>query len=141
MARPSSRHARCLPRCLFNALAVHLQAGQLRLSKRRFIGAANVSTNAPSQWFGGKQAMRFHNNLLGMYPPGLDRVEPRTCGGQKERQDAYSFALLLALLVMLSDPGLHGLAVMEGGHGPRSAESLSCLVLAAWCRSTLEIAW
>src|SRR5215470_12239240 len=84
-----------------------------------FIGTAQMSTNAFSQLFGGKQASRFHKSLLGMHPAfssiGLRKA---TFSGQKERQDAHPFALLLDLTVMLSDPGLHGLAVMPGGIVP-----------------------
>ena len=74
-----------------------------------------MSTNAFSQLFGGKQAIRFHNSLLGMHPLGLDRVEPGTFGGQKEGQDAHTFALALDLAVVLTNPGPHQLAVMPGG--------------------------
>jgi hypothetical protein len=86
-----------------------------------------MNTNAFSQLFGGKQAIGFHNSLLGMHPLGLDWVEPGTFRWQKERQDTHPFALLLDLTVMLSDPGLHDLAVMPGGIVPDQQKA--CLAL------------
>src|SRR5581483_6074528 len=62
--------------------------------------------------------MRFHKSLLSMDPLGLDRVEPRTFGRQKKRQNAHSCVLLLDLTIMLSDPGSHALAVMPGSIVP-----------------------
>ena len=73
-----------------------------------------MSTNAQDQLVGGQQAVRFHNSLLGMNPPGLDRIEPGTFSRQKKGQNAYPFALLLDLAVVLSDPGPHQFAVMPG---------------------------
>jgi hypothetical protein len=77
-----------------------------------------MSTNTFSQLPGGEQAIGFHKSFLGMHPFGLDRIKPGTFGRQKERQDAHPVALLLDLTVMLSDPGLHDLAVMPGGIVP-----------------------
>jgi hypothetical protein len=74
-----------------------------------------MSTNTLGQLFGGKQAIGFHNSLFCMHPPGLDGIKPGTFGGQKERQNAHPFALLLDLLVVLPDPGPHSFAVMPGG--------------------------
>src|SRR6266851_4579109 len=83
--------------------------------KRRFIGAAKVSTNTFSQKLRREQPIGFHNNLLRMDPLRLDRVEPRTFGGQKEGQNAHALALLLDLLVVLTNPGTHHLTHMKGG--------------------------
>jgi|SRR5579859_2661611 len=92
-----------------------------------FIGTAKMNTNALSQLGGGKQAIGFHNSLLGMHPPGFDRIEPGTFGGQKEWQDTHPFALLLDLTIVLSDPGLNDLAVMPGGVIPD--QQPGCLAL------------
>ncbi len=83
--------------------------------KRRFIGAAKVSTNTFSQLLSREQPIGFHNSLLRMDPLRLDRVEPRTFGGQKEGQNAHAFTLLLDLLVVFANPGTHHLAHMKGG--------------------------
>src|SRR5213080_2289702 len=83
--------------------------------KQRFIGAAKVSTNAFSQLLSREQSIGFHNSLLRMDPLRLDRVEPGTFGGQKERQNAHACALLLDLLIVLTNPGTHHLAHMKGG--------------------------
>src|SRR5690242_19500744 len=80
-----------------------------------FVGAPKMSTNTLGQLLGSQQQVRLHNNLPGVDPPGLDRVEPGTFGRQKKRQNAHSFVLLLDLLVVLSDPGPNHLAVMPGG--------------------------
>ena len=61
-----------------------------------------MSTNTFSQLLSREQPIGFHNHLLGMDPLRLDRVEPGTFGGQKERQNAHTFARLLNLLVVLS---------------------------------------
>src|SRR6266568_1323067 len=50
-----------------------------------------------------------------MHPLGLDGIEPGTFGRQKERQNAYSFAGLSDLLVVLTNPGAYLLADMPGG--------------------------
>src|SRR6266702_504846 len=73
--------------------------------KQRFIGAAKVSTHTFSQLLSREQAIGFNNRLLGMDPLRLDRVEPGTFGGQKEGQNAHAFALLLDLLIVLTNPG------------------------------------
>src|SRR2546430_8139028 len=83
--------------------------------KQRFRGAAKVSTHTFSQLLSREQSIRFHNRLLGMDPLRLDRVEPGTFGGQKERQNAHAFTLLLDLLIVLTNPATHHLADMKGG--------------------------
>ena len=50
-----------------------------------------------------------------MHPFGFNRVEPGTLRRQQERQNAHAFAGLLDLLVVLADPGAHGLTLMPGG--------------------------
>ncbi len=60
-----------------------------------------------------------------MYPLGLDWVEPRTF----RRQNAHPFALSLDLLVLLSDPGPHLLAVMPGGIIPDQKPASLALLL------------
>jgi hypothetical protein len=74
-----------------------------------------MSTNALGQLFDGKPPIGFHNSLPGMHPLGLNRVEPGTFGGQKERQDAHPFMRLLDPAVVLTNPGLHVLTVVPGG--------------------------
>ena len=74
-----------------------------------------MSTNAFGQLLSREQPIGFHNSLLRVYPLGLDWIEPRTFRRQKKRQNAHPFALSFDLLVMLSDPRSHLLAVMPGG--------------------------
>src|SRR5258707_2064373 len=83
--------------------------------KRRFIGAAKVSTDAFSQQLSREQTIRFHNSLLRMHPLRLDRIEPGTFRRQKERQNAHAFALLLDLTVVRTNPGSDHLAHVPGG--------------------------
>ena len=84
-------------------------------SQMWFIGATEMSTNAFSQLLCRKQAIGFHNGLLRMDPFGLNRVEPGTLGGQKERQDANTFASLFDLLIVLPNPTPNHFAHMPGG--------------------------
>lgn len=74
-----------------------------------------MSTNAFSQLLSREQPIGLYNSLLCMDPLRLDRVEPGTFGRQKEGQNAHAFALLLDLLIVLTNPGSHHLAVMPGG--------------------------
>lgn len=74
-----------------------------------------MSTNAFSQLLSREQTIGFHNSLLGMHPLRLDGVEPGTFGGQKEGQNPNSFALLLDLAVVLTNPGTYLFAHMPGG--------------------------
>ncbi len=64
-----------------------------------------------------------------MYPLGLDWVEPRTFRRQKKGQNAHPFALSLDLLVLLSDPGPHLLAVMPEGIIPDQKPASLALLL------------
>ena len=59
----------------------------------------------------------------------LDWVEPRTFRRQKKGQNAHPFALSLDLLVLLSDPGPHLLAVMPGGIIPDQKPASLALLL------------
>ncbi len=88
-----------------------------------------MSTNAFGQLLSREQPLGFHNSLLRVYPLRLDWVEPRTFRWQKKRQNAHPFALLLDLLVMLSDPGPHLLAVMPGGIIPDQEPASLALLL------------
>lgn len=88
-----------------------------------------MSTNAFGQQLRREQPIGFHNSLLRVYPLGLDWVEPRTFRRQKKGQNAHPFALLLDLLVMLSDPGPHLLAVMPGGIIPDQEPASLALLL------------
>jgi len=88
-----------------------------------------VSTNALSQLLGGQQRVGFHKSFLCMDPPGLDGVEPRTFGRQKKGQNAHPCVLFLHLLIVLSDPGLHLLAVMPGGIIPDQEPVVLALLL------------
>jgi hypothetical protein len=74
-----------------------------------------VSTNTISQLLSREQPVGLHKSFLRMDPLRLDRVEPRTFSGQKEGQNAHTFALLLDLMVVLANPGTHDLACMKGG--------------------------
>ncbi len=100
-----------------------------------------MSTNPFSQLLSREQPIGFHNGLLRMDPLRLDRVEPRTFGGQKEGQNAHAFALLLDLLIVLTNPGAHHLAHMKGGVIPDEQKGGSCLALAASGNTTPEIGW
>jgi len=80
-----------------------------------FIRASKVRTNALGQLLGGKQAISFDHIASGMNPFGLNGIEPRAFGGQKEGQNAHALALLRDFEVVLSDPGPHQLAPMKRG--------------------------
>ena len=101
--------------------------------KRRFIGAAKVSTNAFSQLLSREQSIGLYNSLLGMDPLRLDRVEPGTFSGQKEGQNAHAFALLLDLMIVLTNPASHHLARMKGGIIERL--SSQAVLPCAWSRA------
>src|SRR6266487_1872912 len=83
--------------------------------KMSFIRAPKVRTNSLGQLLGGKQAILLDHIAFGMNPLRLNRIEPGTFGRQKKGQNTHPFALLLDLLVVLSDPGLHQLAHVKGG--------------------------
>src|SRR5690348_16143253 len=64
-----------------------------------------------------------------MHPFGFDGIEPGTLFRQKQREDAHAFARSLDLLVMLTNPGAHKLAVMPGGIIPDEQPRHFALVL------------
>ena len=74
-----------------------------------------MGTHTLGQLLSGKQPVGFHHGALAMHPLGFNGVEPGTFGGQKEGQNAYAFAPLLNLIVVLANPGTHYLAHMKGG--------------------------
>ena len=75
-----------------------------------------MSTNAFGQRLEPRATHRVPQQPSSRVPSfRLDWVEPLTLRRQKKGQNAYTFALSLDLLVMLSDPGPHLLAVMPGG--------------------------
>ena len=98
-----------------------------------------MSTNAFSQKLRREQTIGFHNSLFGMHPLRLDGVEPGTFGGQKAGQNPNSFAHLLDLAVMLTNPGTYLFTDMPGGVIPNQQKGGSCLALAIECNTTPEI--
>jgi len=80
-----------------------------------FIGASKVGTYPFSQLASSQQPIMFDDIAFGVDPFGLDGIEPGAFGRQKQGQNAYTFALLLDQTVVLSYPGPHDLAHMEGG--------------------------
>ena len=93
------------------------------------VRASEVSTDAFSQKLRRKQPIVLNHVALSVNPLWLDGIEPRALGGQKERQNAHPFVLLLDLLVLLSDPGPHLLAVMPGGIIPDQEPASLALLL------------
>src|SRR5256886_10588973 len=83
--------------------------------KVRFIGTSKVGTDTFSQLASSKQAIKFDHVALGMHPFGFDGIEPGARLWQQEGQNPNAVAGLLDLLVVLADPGSHGLALMPGG--------------------------
>ena len=81
----------------------------------RFIRTSKVGTDTFSQLASGQQAIKFDHVALGMHPFGFDGIEPGALCGQQEGQKPNAVAGLLDLLVVLTDPGAHGLALMPGG--------------------------
>jgi hypothetical protein len=80
----------------------------------RLIRTAKVGTDALGKLRGRKQAVGLHNIAFGMDPFGLDWIEPGTLLGQKQGENAHSFALLLDLLIVPTNPGAHLFTVMPG---------------------------
>ena len=87
-----------------------------------------MSTNAFGQQLRREQPIGFHNNLLRVYPAfsSIGLSHGLFVGRKKGRMRTP----------LLSDPGPHLLAVMEGGQYPRARASFACLALAVECRST-----
>src|SRR5258708_7877607 len=83
-----------------------------------FIGAPKVSTDALSKLRGRKQAISLDDITLAVDPFGFNRIEPGTLLWEKHRQNAHPFSLLLDLLVVLTNPGAHQLAVVPGSIVP-----------------------
>src|SRR5215467_2699201 len=79
-----------------------------------FIGTPKMSTNAFSQLFSRKHSIRLHDGLLRMDPLRFNRVEPGALCGEQERQDTYSLARPLDVLIVLANPQPHHLAAMPG---------------------------
>lgn len=88
------------------------------LPQMGFIRTVIVSTNPRGQLRGGEQPVGFDHSALAMHPFGFDRIEPGTLFGQKQGKNAYSFALGFDLLVVLTNPGTHDLAVVPGSIVP-----------------------
>src|SRR6266853_1797824 len=80
-----------------------------------FIRTSKVRTNTLGQLLSSQQAILFDHMAFSMNPLRLDRVEPGTFGGQKERQNAHPLPLGFDQAVVLSDPGTHQLAHVKGG--------------------------
>ncbi len=80
-----------------------------------FIRTAIVGANALGQLLGREQSVGFDHGAFAMHPFGFDGIEPGTLRGQKQRQNAHAFASELDLLVVVSAPTPHDLAVMPGG--------------------------
>lgn len=91
-----------------------------------FIGTSVIDADPACQLLSRKQPIGFDDIALTMDPFRFNGVEPGALCGQKARQDADPFALLLDLLVMLANEGSHDLALVKGGHCPRSEASSSC---------------
>ena len=81
----------------------------------RFISTSVVGTNALSELASGKQSIPLDDLALAVDPLGLNGIEPGTFGGQVQGQDANTFAQLLDLLVVCSDPLLDLFGDVPGG--------------------------
>src|SRR5712692_11281229 len=81
----------------------------------RLIGTSKVRTDPFSKLLSRKHAIVLSHIAFAMHPFGLNRIEPRTLGGQQERQNTNAFTRLLDLLIVLANPGTNGLALMPGG--------------------------
>src|SRR6266536_3156942 len=84
-------------------------------NQMRFIGTSKVSTDALGQLFGGKQPIVLNHVAFAMDPFRLNRVEPGALRRQQKGQDTHARARLLDLLVVVANPGAHGLTLMPGG--------------------------
>jgi len=93
----------------------------------RFISTSKVGTDPFSQLLGSEQAIVLTDVAFAMHPFGLNRIEPGTLRGQQERQDAHTFAGLLDLLVVFSDPAANGLTFVPGGIIPDEDQHLLSL--------------
>jgi len=100
----------------------------------RFIGTSKVRTDPFSQLLSRQQAIVLSHMALAMHSFGLNRIEPRTLRGQQERQYANACARLLDLLIVLANPGTHGLALMPGGIIPD--QEPVCLALLEQARAS-----
>src|SRR5579859_1692894 len=93
----------------------------------RLIGRSVVSADTLGQLFGGKQSVGFDHVALAVDPFGFNRVEPGALRRQQKGQDTHASPIQLDLPIVLTNPGAHNQAFMEGGHCPKSRASWSCL--------------
>ena len=61
------------------------------------------------------QPVRFRHGPLPMAPLRFDGVEPRAFAGPRADHDTPTLRAPLALLLMLAEPGPHGMTAMPGG--------------------------
>src|SRR5947207_2788837 len=79
------------------------------------VRTVKVGTDPLGKLASREQSIGFNDSALAMHPLGLDGIEPGTFRREQKGQDAYAFALLLDLLVVLAYPGAHDQALMPGG--------------------------